>query len=51
MGLDPRRILNAHWQSNVAMLVKSFSPEKRALMDPGLLKAAEPAPISARRRS
>ena len=41
MGLDPRRILNAHWQSNVAILVKTFSPEKRALMDPGLLKAAE----------
>lgn len=41
MGLDPRRILNAHWQSNVAVLVKSFSEEKRALMDPGLLKAAE----------
>jgi len=40
-GLDPRRILNAHWQSNVAVLVKAFSPEKRALMDPGLLKAAE----------
>ena len=41
MGLDPRRILNAHWQSNVAILAKSFSEEKRALMDPGLLKAAE----------
>jgi aspartyl-tRNA(Asn)/glutamyl-tRNA(Gln) amidotransferase subunit A len=41
MGLDPRRILNAHWQSNVAILVKTFAPEKRALMDPGLLKAAE----------
>jgi aspartyl-tRNA(Asn)/glutamyl-tRNA(Gln) amidotransferase subunit A len=40
-GLDPRRILNAHWQSNVAVLVKNFSEEKRALMDPGLLKAAE----------
>jgi aspartyl-tRNA(Asn)/glutamyl-tRNA(Gln) amidotransferase subunit A len=40
-GLDPRKILNAHWQSNVVMLVKSFSEEKRALMDPGLLKAAE----------
>ena len=40
-GLDPRRILNAHWQSNVAVLVKTFSPEKRALMDPGLLKAAD----------
>ncbi|HYC66305.1 MAG TPA: amidase, partial [Reyranellaceae bacterium] len=40
-GLDPRRILNAHWQSNVAVLVKSFSEDKRALMDPGLLKAAE----------
>lgn len=41
MGLDPRKILNAHWQSNVAHLVKTFSEEKRALMDPGLLKAAE----------
>ncbi|MBS0518168.1 MAG: amidase, partial [Proteobacteria bacterium] len=41
MGLDPRRILNAHWQSNVALLVKGYSEEKRALMDPGLLKAAE----------
>jgi aspartyl-tRNA(Asn)/glutamyl-tRNA(Gln) amidotransferase subunit A len=41
MGLDPRQILNAHWQSNVAVLLKSFSPEKRELMDPGLLKAAE----------
>jgi aspartyl-tRNA(Asn)/glutamyl-tRNA(Gln) amidotransferase subunit A len=41
MGLDPRQILNAHWQSNVAVLLKSFGPEKRELMDPGLLKAAE----------
>jgi aspartyl-tRNA(Asn)/glutamyl-tRNA(Gln) amidotransferase subunit A len=41
MGLDPRKILNAHWQSNVAVLLKNFSPEKRALMDPGLIKAAE----------
>ncbi|HTR87952.1 MAG TPA: amidase [Reyranella sp.] len=41
MGLDPRRVLNAHWQSNVAILVKGYSEEKRALMDPGLLKAAE----------
>src|SRR5262249_3109583 len=41
MGLDPRKILNAHWQSNVAILVKTFSPEKRELMDPGLLKAAD----------
>ena len=41
MGLDPRKILNAHWQSNVAILVKTFSEEKRAMMDPGLLKAAE----------
>ena len=41
MGLDPRRILNAHWQSNVAVLLKGFSPEKRELMDPGLVKAAE----------
>ncbi len=40
-GLDPRRILNTHWQSNVAVLLKSFSAEKRELMDPGLLKAAE----------
>jgi len=40
-GLDPRKILNAHWQSNVAVLLKQFSPEKRALMDPGLIKAAE----------
>ncbi len=41
MGMDPRQILNAHWQSNVAVLLKSFGPEKRELMDPGLLKAAE----------
>jgi aspartyl-tRNA(Asn)/glutamyl-tRNA(Gln) amidotransferase subunit A len=41
MGLDPRRILNAHWQSNSAILVRSYAPERRALMDPGLLKAAE----------
>jgi aspartyl-tRNA(Asn)/glutamyl-tRNA(Gln) amidotransferase subunit A len=40
MGLDPRQILNAHWQSNVAVLVKGFAPERRDLMDPGLLKAA-----------
>jgi aspartyl-tRNA(Asn)/glutamyl-tRNA(Gln) amidotransferase subunit A len=40
-GLDPRKILNAHWQSNVAILLKSFSHEKRELMDPGLLKAAD----------
>jgi aspartyl-tRNA(Asn)/glutamyl-tRNA(Gln) amidotransferase subunit A len=41
MGLDPRKILNAHWQSNVAVLLKGFNAEKRELMDPGLLKAAE----------
>ena len=41
MGMDPRKILNAHWQSNVAMLFKGYSPEKQALMDPGLVKAAE----------
>ncbi|KAK6020316.1 Amidase [Ostertagia ostertagi] len=41
MGMDPRKVLNAHWQSNVALLLKNFSPEKRELMDPGLLKAAE----------
>jgi aspartyl-tRNA(Asn)/glutamyl-tRNA(Gln) amidotransferase subunit A len=41
MGMDPRRILNAHWQSNVAVLFKGYSPEKQALMDPGLVKAAE----------
>jgi len=40
-GLDPRKILNAHWQSNVAVLLNGFSAEKRELMDPGLLKAAE----------
>src|SRR3954471_5003198 len=39
-GLDPRKILNAHWQSNVAVLFKGFSPEKQALMDPGLVHAA-----------
>jgi aspartyl-tRNA(Asn)/glutamyl-tRNA(Gln) amidotransferase subunit A len=41
MGMDPRKILNAHWQSNVAVLFKGFSAEKQALMDPGLVKAAE----------
>ena len=40
-GLDPRAIINAHWQSNVAMVFKGYSPEKQALMDPGLVKAAE----------
>jgi len=40
-GLDPRKILNAHWQSNVAVLLKTFNAEKRELMDPGLLKAAD----------
>lgn len=40
-GLDPRDILNAHWQSNVAVLLASYPPEKRELMDPGLVKAAE----------
>lgn len=40
-GMDPRSILNIHWQANVAVLVKAFSTEQRALMDPGLLKAAE----------
>ena len=37
-GLDPRRILNAHWQSNVAVLFKGYSAEKQALMDPGLVQ-------------
>src|SRR5260370_11463431 len=41
-GLDPRKILNAHLQSNVVILVKRFNEGKHALMDPGLLKAAEP---------
>jgi len=41
MGMDPRKVLNAHWQSNVALLLKTFTPEKRELMDPGLVKAAE----------
>jgi aspartyl-tRNA(Asn)/glutamyl-tRNA(Gln) amidotransferase subunit A len=40
-GLDPRAILNAHWQSNVAVLFRGYSAEKQALMDPGLVKAAE----------
>ncbi len=40
LGLDPRQILNAHWQSNVAILLKNFSDEKRAMMDPGLVHAA-----------
>src|SRR6478735_6399781 len=39
-GLDPRVILNAHWQSNVAVLFTGFSSEKQALMDPGLVYAA-----------
>lgn len=41
MGMDPRQILNAHWQSNVAMLFSGYSAEKQALMDPGLVKAAQ----------
>jgi aspartyl-tRNA(Asn)/glutamyl-tRNA(Gln) amidotransferase subunit A len=41
MGLDPRDIENAHWQSNVAGMVNKLSPEKRAMMDPGLLRTAE----------
>lgn len=41
MGMDPRKILNAHWQSNVAVLLNAYNAEKRELMDPGLLKAAE----------
>ena len=40
-GLDPRQILNAHWQSNVAVLVKTFGAEKQEQMDPGLLQAAK----------
>jgi aspartyl-tRNA(Asn)/glutamyl-tRNA(Gln) amidotransferase subunit A len=40
-GLDPRAILNAHWQSNVAVLFKGYPPDRQALMDPGLVKAAE----------
>ena len=34
----PAQDPNARRQSNVVMLVKSFSEERRALMDPGLLK-------------
>lgn len=41
MGLDPRDIENTHWQSNVANMVNKLSPEKRAVMDPGLLRTAE----------
>src|SRR4029077_8067290 len=40
-GLDPRDIENVHWTGNCHVLLKGFAPEKQALMDPGLLKAAE----------
>ena len=40
-GLDPRDIENVHWTGNCSVLVKGFAPEKQALMDPGLLRAAE----------
>ncbi|HEX2889143.1 amidase [Vineibacter terrae] len=40
-GLDPRDIENVHWTSNFSVMLKSFPPEKQALMDPGLLRAAE----------
>ncbi len=40
-GLDPRDIENIHWTGNCSVLVKGFAPEKQALMDPGLLRAAE----------
>lgn len=40
-GLDPRDIENIHWTGNCHVLLKGFAPEKQALMDPGLLRAAE----------
>lgn len=40
-GLDPRDIENVHWTGNCSVLVAGFPPEKQALMDPGLLRAAE----------
>jgi aspartyl-tRNA(Asn)/glutamyl-tRNA(Gln) amidotransferase subunit A len=40
-GLDPRDIENAHWTGNCSVLVAGFPPDKQALMDPGLLRAAE----------
>jgi aspartyl-tRNA(Asn)/glutamyl-tRNA(Gln) amidotransferase subunit A len=40
-GLDPREIENVHWWCNFHVLVERFAPERRALMDPGLLRCAE----------
>ena len=40
-GLDPRHIENIHWRGNVSVLIKNFSDDKRALLDPGFVRSAE----------
>ncbi len=37
--VDPRDIINVLWQAGASTLVNKFAAEKRALMDPGLLKS------------
>lgn len=41
LGIDPRVVEDLHWTSNFSVLMKNFSTEQRARMDPGLLKGAE----------
>ena len=38
---SPEPIFRAHWFSGAAFLLKDLSPEKRKLVDPGLLEVAE----------
>jgi aspartyl-tRNA(Asn)/glutamyl-tRNA(Gln) amidotransferase subunit A len=38
---SPDPVFRAHWFSGAAFLLKDFSPEKKKLVDPGLLEVAE----------
>jgi aspartyl-tRNA(Asn)/glutamyl-tRNA(Gln) amidotransferase subunit A len=38
---DPREALDTLWQGHASVLLERYAPEKQALMDPGLIKAAK----------
>jgi aspartyl-tRNA(Asn)/glutamyl-tRNA(Gln) amidotransferase subunit A len=38
---NPEPIFRAHWFAGASLLLKDFAPEKRKLVDPGLLEVAE----------
>lgn len=40
LGLDPGAIMNAHWQSNVSLLLSGIPAHLHPQMDPGLIRCA-----------